>query len=83
MVIHSKTCRKQQTETGKCICGWKEINPIILKQCPFCGRNAKIVHYGIMEWGASCSVCDAQRGRRFNSPEAAADAWNIRLKSPL
>lgn len=29
-VIHSKTCRKQQAESGKCVCGWKEINPTIV-----------------------------------------------------
>lgn len=42
-VIHSKTCRKQQAATGKCCCGWKEIDPIILlKRCPFCGCSPKL-----------------------------------------
>lgn len=28
-VLHSKSCRKQQSETGKCVCGWGAINPVI------------------------------------------------------
>lgn len=50
MVIHSKTCRKQQAETGKCVCGWKEIDPIILEPCPFCGNTPKLEMDDKLAW---------------------------------
>jgi len=42
VVVHSKTCKKQSEASGKCVCGWKDLDPIILERCPFCGKTAVI-----------------------------------------
>ena len=48
-----------------------------LKPCPFCGCEAKIVHYSPYRYYVQCVVCGAGTLSMLNE-ETAINAWNRR-----
>lgn len=83
MVIHSKTCKKQQSQSGKCVCGWKEIDPVILQPCPFCGARPHMIKSNFDDlfdvFDVACSTCGGTTGqKKAKTQREAADRWNLR-----
>lgn len=57
----------------------------IIKGCPFCGGEAKVIYMGPEitkqddRWWVECTCCHAKAKREF-SEEKAIDLWNMRIK---
>ena len=49
-----------------------------LKNCPFCGEDAKLDHNGDYSW-AYCTKCDAMTQPEI-SEDDAMDKWNLRVE---
>ena len=52
--------------------------PDDLKNCPFCGEDAKLDHNGDYSW-AYCTKCDAMTQPEI-SEDDASDKWNLRVE---
>ena len=56
----------------------------IIKECPFCGGEAKIIYMGPEitkqddRWWVECLKCGGHAKRQF-SEEEAVRAWNMRV----
>jgi Lar family restriction alleviation protein len=54
------------------------MNPAELKNCPFCGAEAKLQHYENDGYLPMCTHCDGMIERWFKTPEEATEKWNRR-----
>ena len=54
-----------------------------LKQCPFCGADAKIESYSDKEYLAMCTECYGMIENWFEQREEAVNAWNKRVNERL
>jgi len=57
---------------------------IRLKPCPFCGKDAAYIAHDDWRWVyyAHCPICNFRYTHR-TTPEAAAEAWNTRVKKKM
>ena len=58
------------------------MNNVVLKPCPFCGGEAKIMKHLFnnqsTSYGVKCKRCLAETFQFFKSREKAVEAWNRR-----
>lgn len=60
----------------------------ILKQCPFCGKNAETIAISDVSSGkriffVTCVNCGAETSRDYQTADAAREAWNNRKEKDV